>query len=216
MSDDQNAPKTTNRPSKRRGVKPGLVAAAIAGALLVPAAAVTIAAEPWNQATAAVPAGAYGKGHENGKGKQTAEEAEAELRECLKGTDLSEAKNLDIATLMKAVRCLELVDSVNDPNSPLTEKEVQQLVKQGLQAVETAGVDRVQIPGVLRVLSDSGLVKPLAGNSAADLITVMAESKVIEDYANGEIQRNEAAKQIAEVVVATAEKQAAEKQKASK
>lgn len=209
MSDDQNAPKTTNRPSKRRGFKPGLVAAAVAGALLVPAAAVTIAAEPWaNEPAVAV--GAYG---EDKKDDKTVEEAEAELRECVQGLNLnssnvSEPNDLDIATLVKAVRCLELVDGVNDPDSPLTEEEAKQLVMQALQAAEAAGFDREQIPGVLRVLDDTGLVKPLAGDTAAALVSVMAESKVLEDYGNREIKRDEAAEQIAEVVVITAKESA--------
>lgn len=203
MTVNPNTPKTTDRPTNRRRFKRSLTAVAVAGALLVPAAGVTIAAAPWADKPA-VAAGAYGKGHENGKGKMTADEAEAELRECLEGTDLSKAKDMELVALIKAVRCLELVDGIND-DSPLTEKEVRQLVMQGLKGVEAAGVDRVQIPGVLSVLSDSGLLKPLAGERVHDLVTLMAESKVIEDYANGELNRNQASRQIAEVVVAAAE-----------
>jgi hypothetical protein len=207
MSDDQIAPKTTNRPSKRRGFKPGLVAAAIAGALLVPAAAVTIAAQPWADESA-VAVGAYADTDD--KDTKTAEEAEAELRECVQGMDLniSDANDIDIATLVKAMRCLELVDSVGGPDSPLTEKEAQQLVEQGLKAVEAAGFDREQLPGVLSVLSDTGLVKPLAGERANNLVTLMAESKALEDYANREIERTEASQQIAEVLVTLAAKDA--------
>ena len=48
-------------------------------------------------------------------------------------------------------------------------------------------------------------------DSELEATSAPSGGSVIEDYANGEIQRNEAAKQIAKVVVATAEKQQASK-----
>ncbi|MGD6979907.1 MULTISPECIES: hypothetical protein [Citricoccus] len=196
MSIDQNTPKTTNRPSKRRGFKPGLVAAALAGALLIPAAAVTIAAEPWADG-AAVAASANGKSEK----RQTAAEAESEMRECRDETNAYGNGEVSLALVKKLATCLELLDSAGDPESPITVKEAQKLIKQGLQAFETAGFKREQIPGILSMLSESRMVETIAGERANDLIGLMAGSQIIEDYANREIQGNEASKKIAELLV---------------
>lgn len=207
MSVDQDAPETADRPSTRRGRKRGLIALAIVGALLVPAAAFTIATQPWADDTTSVAAGEGGQG----EGGQSTEDAEAELRQCISELDPEAAKDRNIGALLKAAGCLELVDGLLEAYSPLSQQEAERLVEQALEATESAGLQRGQIPGALSKLDETGLVGTFAGDRVAGLISLMAGSEEIKDYASGAIDRDEAVTGIAEVVVASEEKALEEK-----
>ena len=196
MSDDLKMPEAANRPSARRRIKPGLVAAALAGALLVPAAAVTIAAQPWqDDEVVAVAAGASEE-----VDRPTADEVDSALRECREELDAYGNGEMSLALVKKMAMCFELIES-QDPDSPLTVEEVQKLLKQGLLAFETAGFKREQIPAILNMLNESRMVPMVAGERANELLGLMADSQVVEDYANGEIDVDEASKKVAETVV---------------
>lgn len=198
MSVDQHARQGADRPAKRRRRKRGLIAVLIVVVLLVVAGAVALATKPW------LPDYSASRGTTQTEGNvRTPEDIETELRQCMGEVDPEAAKNRDFGAMLKASECLRLVDELMQAYAPLSEQEGQELVDQALTAMESAGLQRGQIPGALTKLNDTGLVGTFAGDRVAGLIGQMAESPAIEDYASGATDRDQAVEEIAEVVVSS-------------
>ncbi|MDI3329727.1 MAG: hypothetical protein QJR09_03185 [Micrococcus sp.] len=194
MTADLNTPATTDRPATRRRVRRALTAVAISGALLVPTAAVTVAA-PFG-GFPAVSADAKG----NGNGKGNGPKSERSFTECVATVNPSGNGQLTPAVIMKGTRCLSIVGGLSAGS--LTVAEATDLVDGALVAVETAGFDRSQIPGLLDTVSDSDVLLGVAGEQNAGLIALAADSELLALYAGGELSREEASQRIAEAFVA--------------
>jgi hypothetical protein len=195
MTVDLNTPATTDRPAARRRVRRVLTAVAISGALLVPTAAVTIAAPFGGFANVSADA----KGNGKGKGPKS----ERSFTECVESVNPSGNGHLTPAVIKKGAGCLAMVGDLT-AGSSLTVGEATDLVEGSLAAVETAGFDRSQIPGLLDAVNGSDLLRGFAGQQNAGLIAQAADSELLAAYAAGDLSRQEASELIARAFVAQA------------
>jgi hypothetical protein len=200
MTVDLNTPATADRPAARRRVRRALTAVAISGALLVPTAAVTIAA-PFN-GSPALSAGvsAQGNGKGQGKGRGNGSDQEQSFTECLDAVNPSGNGKLTPAVVMKGIGCAGKAGDL--AAGPLTLGEASVLVEQGLDAAETAGFKPVQLPGLADQLAGIGVLNDAIGDTNAGLLSRATDSKLLRAYANGEITRDEFKERIAQALVA--------------
>jgi len=185
----ENLTTTTERPAVRRRTRRALAAVAISGALLVPTAAVTIAAPFHANGNAAAQAQGAGKG----KAK------EQSFTECVESVNPSGNGELTPAVIMKGARCVAAIGDVSP--EALTVEKATDLVSGGLAAVETAGFDRSEIPGLLDRVSESEVLQRFVGEDKLAIVELAADSEILALYAAGEIERDEAAELIAEAYV---------------
>ncbi|QCU77584.1 hypothetical protein E7744_04635 [Citricoccus sp. SGAir0253] len=187
----ENLTTTTDRPAVRRRTRRALAAVAISGALLVPTAAVTIAAPFHANGNAA--AQAQGAGQAKGKAQ------EQSFTECVESVNPSGNGELTPAVIMKGARCVAAVGDISP--EALTVEKATDLVSGGLAAVETAGFDRSEIPGLLDRVSESEVLQRFVGEDKLAIVELAADSEILALYAAGEIDRDEAAALIAEAYV---------------
>jgi hypothetical protein len=191
-------PVTTERPAARRRMRRVLTAVAVSGALLVPTAAVTIAAPfSGNQASSA---GAGAQGNGNGKGWDKGKGSEQSFTECLDAVNPSGNGKLTPAVVMKGIGCAGKIGDLAD--GPLTQREALVLAEQGLDAVETAGFEPAQLPGLVDRIAGIGAVNEALGAGNARLLSFGTDSELLQAYANGELTRSEFKMRIAQALVA--------------
>jgi hypothetical protein len=200
MSVDLNTPEATERPAARRRVRRALTAVAISGALLVPTAAVTIAA-PFNGNPAlSASMGAQGNGNGQGKGRGNGNGQEQSFTECLDAVNPSGNGKLTPAVVMKGIGCAGKAGDLTA--GPLTLDEASVLAEQGLDAAETAGFEPAQLPGLADQLAGIGVLNGAIGDTNAGLLSRAADSKLLQAYAHGEMTRGEFKERIAQALVA--------------